>query len=189
MAADVELPLVESICKSYWTDLGKYLENKSSATNYQLLKAAVQKCSVVITSVSACTQQMDVTFFERMKIQGGRYTVCYMLQAGRSRVQVPMRSLKFRKFTCFFQTHYSSAVYSPCNRNECRKVFLRVKRSRRVRLTSNRHQWLDCLDNVGSLKSQNPIGLRGLLQGDSFTLWRRSVLPVRYELDCKYCYK
>jgi hypothetical protein len=23
----------------------------------------------------------------------------------------------------------------------------------------------------------------------SFTLWRRSVLPVRYELDCKYCYK
>jgi hypothetical protein len=25
--------------------------------------------------------------------------------------------------------------------------------------------------------------------GNSFTLWRRSVLPVRYELDCKYCYK
>jgi hypothetical protein len=25
--------------------------------------------------------------------------------------------------------------------------------------------------------------------GDSFTLWRRSVLPVRYALDCKYCYK
>jgi hypothetical protein len=24
---------------------------------------------------------------------------------------------------------------------------------------------------------------------DSFTLWRRSVLPVRYELDCKYCCK
>jgi hypothetical protein len=24
---------------------------------------------------------------------------------------------------------------------------------------------------------------------DSFTLWRRSVLPVGYELDCKYCYK
>jgi hypothetical protein len=24
---------------------------------------------------------------------------------------------------------------------------------------------------------------------DSFTLWRWSVLPVRYELDCKYCYK
>jgi hypothetical protein len=24
---------------------------------------------------------------------------------------------------------------------------------------------------------------------DSFTLWRRSVLPERYELDCMYCYK
>jgi hypothetical protein len=37
------------------------------------------------------------------------------------------------------------------------------------------------LDNVGSSTSHNPI--------DSFTLRRRSVLPVRYELDCKYCYK
>jgi hypothetical protein len=36
--------------------------------------------------------------------------------------------------------------------------------------------------------SHKPIGLHGLLR-DSFTLWRRSVLPVRYELDCKYCYK
>jgi hypothetical protein len=46
----------------------------------------------------------------------------------------------------------------------------------------------DCLDTVGSLTSRNSIGLQGLLR-DSFTLWRRSVLPVRYELDCKYCYK
>jgi hypothetical protein len=44
------------------------------------------------------------------------------------------------------------------------------------------------VDNVGSLTSRNPIGLHGLLR-DIFTLWRRSVLPVRYELDCKYCYK
>jgi hypothetical protein len=44
------------------------------------------------------------------------------------------------------------------------------------------------LDNEGSLTSHNPIGLQGLLR-DSFTLWRRSVLPVRYELDYKYCYK
>jgi hypothetical protein len=48
----------------------------------------------------------------------------------------------------------------------------------------------NCLDNVGSLTSHNPIGLHGPLR-DGFTLWRRSVLPlpVRYELDCKYCYK
>jgi hypothetical protein len=31
-----------------------------------------------------------------------------------------------------------------------------------------RHLWADCLDNVGSLTSYNPIGLHGLLR-DSFT--------------------
>jgi hypothetical protein len=36
-----------------------------------------------------------------------------------------------------------------------------------------------------------PVTGIALFYGDgvSFTLWRRSVLPVRYELDCKYCYK
>jgi hypothetical protein len=33
-----------------------------------------------------------------------------------------------------------------------------------------RHLWADCLDNVGSLTSHNPIGLYGLLQ-DSFTFY------------------
>jgi hypothetical protein len=28
-----------------------------------------------------------------------------------------------------------------------------------------RHLWADCLDNVESLTSHNPIGLHGLLQG------------------------
>jgi hypothetical protein len=28
-----------------------------------------------------------------------------------------------------------------------------------------RHLWADCLDNVGSLTSHNPIGLHGLLRG------------------------
>jgi hypothetical protein len=27
------------------------------------------------------------------------------------------------------------------------------------------HLWVDCLDNVGSLTSHNPIGLQGLLRG------------------------
>jgi hypothetical protein len=35
----------------------------------------------------------------------------------------------------------------------------------------------------------DPEHLTTACYGDSFTLWRRSVLPVRYELDCKYCYK
>jgi hypothetical protein len=41
--------------------------------------------------------------------------------------------------------------------------------------------------NVG-VSSQNNIASTAHY-GDSFTLWRRNVLPVRYELDCKYCYK
>jgi hypothetical protein len=66
------------------------------------------------------------------------------------------------------------------------KMFLRNK----VRPVRRANEFLraDCLDNVGSLTSHNPIGLHSLLRV-SFTLWRRSVLPVRYELDCKYCYK
>jgi hypothetical protein len=30
--------------------------------------------------------------------------------------------------------------------------------------------WADCLDNVGSLTSHNPIGLHGLLQGIAFII-------------------
>jgi hypothetical protein len=39
-----------------------------------------------------------------------------MLQAGRSRVQVPMRSLDF--FSIDFQPHYGPGVDSASNRNE-----------------------------------------------------------------------
>jgi hypothetical protein len=45
-----------------------------------------------------------------------------------------------------------------------------------------------CEPIVGSLTSHNSIGLQDLLR-DIFTLWRRSVLPVRYELDCTNCHK
>jgi hypothetical protein len=44
------------------------------------------------------------------------------------------------------------------------------------------------LDNVGSLTSRKPIGLQGLY-AKSLILRRRSVFPVRYELDCKYTCK
>jgi hypothetical protein len=40
--------------------------------------------------------------------------------------------------------------------------------------------------------SRNPYVSLPLPQLEYFTLvtlWRRSVLPVRYKLDCKYCYK
>jgi hypothetical protein len=59
-----------------------------------------------------------------------------MLQAGRSRVQVPMRSLDYFKLTQSFQPHYGSGVESASNRNEYQEYSLGVKRGRRVRLTT-----------------------------------------------------
>jgi hypothetical protein len=62
-------------------------------------------------------------------------------------------------------------------------------RNRKIIFLGSRARPVGMADNiVGSLTSHNPIGPHGCY-GDSFTLWRRRVLPVRYELDCKYCYK
>jgi hypothetical protein len=59
-----------------------------------------------------------------------------MLQAGRSRVQFPMRSLDFCfQFTQFFQLHYGPGVDSASNRNEYQESSWRVNGGRRVRLT------------------------------------------------------
>jgi hypothetical protein len=41
-----------------------------------------------------------------------------MLQAGRSRVQIPIRSLDFFQLTQSFQPHYDPGVDSASNRNE-----------------------------------------------------------------------
>jgi hypothetical protein len=44
-----------------------------------------------------------------------------------------------------------------------------------------RHLWADCLDNVGSLTSHNPIGLHGLLQGIAllfFTIFSRECYMI-----------
>jgi hypothetical protein len=50
--------------------------------------------------------------------------------------------------------------------NFLKKCFWGVECGRCVGLTTYRHLWADCLDNVGSLTSDNPIGLHGLLQGE-----------------------
>jgi hypothetical protein len=54
-----------------------------------------------------------------------------MLQAGRSRVRVPMR-WNFLSF----QPHYGPEVDSASNRNECQEPFWGVKDGRRERLTT-----------------------------------------------------
>jgi hypothetical protein len=55
----------------------------------------------------------------------------FMLQAGRSRVRVPMR-LNFLSF----QPHYGPGVDSASNRNEYQEPSYGVKSGRRVRLTT-----------------------------------------------------
>jgi hypothetical protein len=79
-----------------------------------------------------------------------------MLQAGRSRVRFPMRLIL-------------PAALWPCDRlSLCQKwvpgIFLGVKGSRRVSRQSHHHLSADCLENVGSSTSHNPMDLYGLLQ-------------------------
>jgi hypothetical protein len=55
-----------------------------------------------------------------------------MLQTGRSRVRVLMRSLNFFQFTESFQPHHGPEAYSTSNRNEYQKIFLGVEGGRRM---------------------------------------------------------
>jgi hypothetical protein len=67
------------------------------------------------------------------------------LQAGRSRVRFPMKSLDF-SIDLILQPHHGSGVDSASNINEYQES-------------------PDFLENVGSSTSHNLIGLHGLLQG------------------------
>jgi hypothetical protein len=58
-----------------------------------------------------------------------------MLQAGRSRVRVPMRWIFL--IDLFFQPHYGPGVDSASNKNEHQESSWGVKDARRVRLTTS----------------------------------------------------
>jgi hypothetical protein len=60
---------------------------------------------------------------------------CAMLQAGRSRVRIPMTSLNVFKLPNTSRRAMGLGFYSASNRNKYEKIFRSVKRSRRVRLT------------------------------------------------------
>jgi hypothetical protein len=88
-----------------------------------------------------------------------------MLQAGRSRVRIPMKSMDF-SFGPTLQLNYGPEIDSASNRNEYQESFWGVKGGRCVRPTTlppsvNRLS----RENVGAPMSHNPMGLHGLLQG------------------------
>jgi hypothetical protein len=88
-----------------------------------------------------------------------------MLQAGRSRVRFPMRSLRF-----FIWPHSSSPTTAPGSTQPLTKMSTRNlpgDKGRPVRMAENLTAIFepDFLENVGALTSHNPLDLQGLLQG------------------------
>jgi hypothetical protein len=60
-----------------------------------------------------------------------------MLQEGSSRVSVTIRSMNFFILPNPSRWHHGPGVYSASNSNEYQKIFLGVKRSRRIRLITS----------------------------------------------------
>jgi hypothetical protein len=88
-----------------------------------------------------------------------------MLQAGRSRVRVPMRLIFFNlpnPSSCTM----ALGLTQPLTENEYQESPWVIKGGRRVRLTTlppSVSRW--SRENVGASTSHNPMGLHGLLQG------------------------
>jgi hypothetical protein len=87
-----------------------------------------------------------------------------MLQAGRSRDRIPMRSLD-SSIDLILPDNYGPGVDSARNRNEYQESSLRVKGGRRIRLTTLPPSVSRLpRENVGVSTSHNPKGLHALLQ-------------------------
>jgi hypothetical protein len=118
-----------------------------------------------------------------------------VLQAEWPRVRFPSSShsvgLSPRSLFLFiawiFNWHNSSKLSKVLEQKWVPGIVLGIKGGRCVRHPHLR-LWADCSENVELLRL-TVLWVSTACYGDSFTLWRRSVLPVRYKLDCKYCYK
>jgi hypothetical protein len=89
-----------------------------------------------------------------------------MLQAERSRVLFPMRSLNIFNLPNSSSRNMALESTQPLTEMSTRKILVAVKGGRRIRLTNSRPS-VERLsrENMGASTSNNPMGLHGLLQG------------------------
>jgi hypothetical protein len=96
-----------------------------------------------------------------------------VLQSGRSWVWFPIKSLDF-----FFRWHNPSSrtmalgSTQPPTEMSTRNI---PGRPARKSWQPYRHLWADCLEDVGTSTSHNPMGLHGLFYRNSFTLYLYSL--------------
>jgi hypothetical protein len=88
-----------------------------------------------------------------------------MPQALKSQVRVPKMSLNFFNVPNLFGPTLALGFAQPLTEMSTRKSSGSKARPVRKGGKLNNHLWADCLDNVESSTSHNPIGLHGLLQG------------------------
>jgi hypothetical protein len=115
----------------YIIALSKYTCNRNWDSCYFILVYSQH----VSTLIGHPQVKKSKTIYNHNILSGARGSIDgrrAMLQAARSRVLVPMRSLNFLKL----RNHSSSPkVYSPSDRNEYQKIFVGAKPDRRVRLS------------------------------------------------------
>jgi hypothetical protein len=79
-------------------------------------------------------------------------------------VSIPLEVNGFFNLPNPFSPHYGSRVDPAPNRNEYQETFGGQRAaSQRLRLTSHRHLWANCLENVRNLDVSQPYGLNSLL--------------------------
>jgi hypothetical protein len=88
-----------------------------------------------------------------------------MLEAGSSRVRFPMSLLNFFNVPNPSSPTITLEVTDPLTEMSTRNLRGGLNRVGAYGWQLHRYLWADCLENVGSSTSHNPMGLHDLLQG------------------------